>query len=145
MESVFCWILNKIHFIKRSVVGLAEDEPRLPPLWSLESPFKQWTIYSKALLASSLICFFMVLILQVCKRPAVTSQAMVRRIPAAPLGGVGIHPHHLLDSWRHYLLLLVVLSSFVSIPWEWFRLYKIEVAKKRRILSEVSYRKSFTM
>ncbi|KAM5135423.1 chloride channel CLIC-like protein 1 [Mantella aurantiaca] len=134
MESVYSWIRSKM-------VGLPEDEPRLPPLWSLDSPFKQWTIYSKALLASSLICFIVFLILQLCKRTPVTTKAMVskamtRRLVAAPLKGVSEPQRPLLDRWLHYLLLLLVVSLFISIPWEWFRLYKIEVAKKMRILSE---------
>ncbi|XP_072270587.1 chloride channel CLIC-like protein 1 isoform X2 [Pyxicephalus adspersus] len=65
---------------------------------------------------------------------------MVRKLPAMarklPLEGVGIPQRPLLDRWLHNLVLLLVLSLSISIPWEWFRLYKIEVAKKMRILSE---------
>ncbi|XP_073463129.1 chloride channel CLIC-like protein 1 [Aquarana catesbeiana] len=129
MEFIYSWILSR-------VVGLPEDEPHLPPLWSLESPFKQWTMYSKAMLASSFICFLVFLILQICKRTPVTSKAMVRKLSAAPLEDVCIPQRPLLDRWLHYFVLLLVISLFISIPWEWFRLYKIEVAKKMRILSE---------
>ncbi|XP_077316379.1 chloride channel CLIC-like protein 1 [Lithobates pipiens] len=136
MEFVYSWIVSKIYFFKHRVVGFPEDELLLPPLWSLESPFKQWTIYSKAMFASSFICFLVFLILQVCKRTPVTSKAMARKLSAAPLEDVCKSRRPLLDRWLHYFVLLLVISLFISIPWEWFRLYKIEVAKKMRILSE---------
>ncbi|XP_068120569.1 uncharacterized protein [Hyperolius riggenbachi] len=136
MVSIYNWILNKVLILRNGLVGLREVEPALPHPWSLKSPFERWTIYSKVLLAASIICFITFLILHLGKRTAVSAAALVRRPSAPALKTPVLCERTLLDMWRYYLVLLLILCLFFSVPWEWFRLYKIEVAKKTRVLSE---------
>ncbi|XP_075071418.1 uncharacterized protein LOC142160429 isoform X2 [Mixophyes fleayi] len=136
METICSWILNKIHFLKYKLVGLPDPEPSLPPPWALESPFQKWTVYSKASLAASVICFTIFLILLLRKRTAVPTKTVVRRISVPLIKEVALLEYSLLYAWVYSLALLLILCLFLSIPWEWVRLYQIEVAKKASVLSE---------
>ncbi|KAM3922992.1 chloride channel CLIC-like protein 1 [Leptodactylus fuscus] len=134
MESLGSWILNKVNFLRHKIAGLPDIEPSLPPPWSLESPFQKWTIYSKASLAAAVACLVIIIILNSRKRLAVPKKVMVvRRLMATEIKD---SDRCILDTWLYHLALLLILCLFVSIPWEWVRLYQIEVAKKATILSE---------
>ncbi|XP_063815444.1 uncharacterized protein LOC135055374 isoform X2 [Pseudophryne corroboree] len=136
MEMMCSWILNKIIFLKHKLVGLPDTEPALPPPWSLESPFQNWTVYSKASLAASMVFFAIFIILHLCKRPTVPTKTMARRASSPLMKGPVLFEQPLLFAWSYSFALLLILCLFVSIPWEWVRLYQIEVAKKASVLSE---------
>ncbi|KAM9296582.1 chloride channel CLIC-like protein 1 [Gastrophryne carolinensis] len=138
MVDVFNWILDGIKFLKDKAVGAPETEPAVPPPWSLESPFQTWIWPSKVLLCAAIICFLAFLFLELYKRTRVpAAAALVRKLSATPLNGPQVLSEPpLLEKWRCNFFSLVVISLCISIPWEWYRLYKIEVAKKTTILSE---------
>lgn len=138
MGSLGSWILNKVNFLRYKIVGLPETEPSLPPPWSLESPFQKWTIYSKASLAAAVACFIISIILH-SRRPSIVPKKMMvisRRLMAPKIKDSVVSESCILETWLYHLALLLMLCLFISIPWEWVRLYKIEVAKKATILSE---------
>ncbi|XP_069808401.1 chloride channel CLIC-like protein 1 isoform X2 [Dendropsophus ebraccatus] len=129
MGSLGGWILSKFNFLRCRI----ESEPSLPPPWSLESPFQKWTLYSKASLAAAIACFIFI-ILHSRRRPVVPKKMMVmKRLTSLQIND---SESCILDTWHYHLVLLLILCLFVSIPWEWVRLYQIEVAKKATILSE---------
>ncbi|XP_056403969.1 chloride channel CLIC-like protein 1 [Hyla sarda] len=137
MESLCRWILSKVNFLRYKIVGLPETEPPVPPPWSLESPFEKWTIYSKASLAAAVACFLIFIILHSRRQSTVPKMMMInRRLAATPINDLVVSESCILDTWLYHLALLLILCLFISIPWEWVRLYQIEVAKKATILSE---------
>ncbi|KAJ1123071.1 hypothetical protein NDU88_001544, partial [Pleurodeles waltl] len=134
MESIRMWLAQKLWFFKSRVLGLSDTEP--PPLskWSSESPFRTWNIYSKAFLAVSILLFVAFFVLTRYRRKVIYSKQLVRRRPAprsecAPAG-------QLLHTWLEGFALFLVFCMMLTLPWEWVRLYQIEVAKKMAVLSE---------
>ncbi|CAH2303209.1 Hypothetical predicted protein [Pelobates cultripes] len=102
----------------------------------MKSPFSTWNFYSKISFAASIFCFIIFLSLRSWKQLDGDMKIISRRTSATRLEVRTALHHRLLDSCLHALYGLLVLSLFVSIPWEWVRLYQIEVAKKTTILSE---------
>ncbi|MEE6511489.1 hypothetical protein FKM82_018038 [Ascaphus truei] len=136
MDSVRMWLLKKVDFLKHMILGSPDVEPTPLPPWSLESPFQTWNIYSKASLAASMLCFIGFLVLFSRKKPIGHSKSLVKRKTAPRLNVRTVHNRPTLDTWLEAFALLMVLCLFVTIPWEWVRLYQIEVAKKTTVLSE---------
>ncbi|XP_040291962.1 chloride channel CLIC-like protein 1 [Bufo bufo] len=137
MESLGSWILSKVNFLRHKIVGLPETEPSLPPPWSLESPFQKWIIYSKASLAAAVACFIIFIILHSRRQLAVHKKMMViTKLTSPHIKETVVSENCILDTWLYHLSLLLIFCFFFSIPWEWVRLYQIEVAKKSTILSE---------
>ncbi|XP_075441345.1 uncharacterized protein LOC142486774, partial [Ascaphus truei] len=136
MDSVRMWLLKKVDFLKHMILGSPDVEPAPLPPWSLESPFQTWNIYSKASLAASMLCFIGFLVLFSRKKPIGHSKSLVKRKTALRLNVRTVHNRPTLDTWLEAFALLMVLCLFVTIPWEWVRLYQIEVAKKTTVLSE---------
>ncbi|KAM4691991.1 chloride channel CLIC-like protein 1 [Rhinophrynus dorsalis] len=141
MDSLPVWILKKAYYLKYIVLGFPEDNLDPLPLWSLESPFKMWNIYSKASFAASIICFVIFLCLHIRRRPTCSEISVARRTSAHKLKVWVEYDQPLLHTWLHTFTLFLVICLFISIPWEWVRLYQIEVAKKTTVLSE-GYAKS---
>ncbi|XP_066442813.1 uncharacterized protein [Eleutherodactylus coqui] len=137
MASFGSWILSKLNFLRHKIVGLPEAEPSPLPPWSLESPFQKWSIYSKASLVAAIVCFVIFIILRSRRQLADPKKMMViRRLTAPQLRDSLVSESCILDTWLYHLALLLILCLLISIPWEWVRLYQIEVAKKATILSE---------
>ncbi|KAM4032181.1 chloride channel CLIC-like protein 1 [Anomaloglossus baeobatrachus] len=137
MGSFGGWILSKINFLRHKFVGSSETEHSLPSPWSLESPFQKWTIYSKASLVIAAICFIIFIILYSRRQSAVPKKMMViRKFTAPQISDSVVSQSFILDTWLYHLALFLILCLAISFPWEWVRLYQIEVAKKATILSE---------
>ncbi|XP_053561411.1 chloride channel CLIC-like protein 1 isoform X1 [Bombina bombina] len=141
MESICQSFLKTIYFIKHKLLGFTIDEPAPPPPWSLESAFQSWNIYSKASFAASFICFIVYLTLFLCKKKTYDSRVVTRKITVSSLNAQAAPFRPLLDTWFRVLALFLLMCIFISLPWEWVRLYQIEVAKKTTVLSE-GYSKS---
>ncbi|KAE8574514.1 hypothetical protein XENTR_v10003467 [Xenopus tropicalis] len=132
MGTISLWISNQITFIRYVIVGFPEAEDEFPPPWSLQSPFPTWNIYSKAFLVTSLMCYLVAFSMRFC-RGAKTS---ARGVSAPVLNAPAEWHRPLLASWIQMFALFLVLCLFLSVPWEWVRLYQMEVAKKTSVLSE---------
>ncbi|KAM4623106.1 uncharacterized protein O3C94_020808 [Discoglossus pictus] len=136
MNSIHLWFLNKLYFLKHTIFGLPDAEPVQTWPWSLESPFPTWNIYSKASFAASILCFIVFLARFSLKKQIGYSKAVSRKKSAPKLTAQTASDHPLLDIWVQTFALILILCLFISIPWEWVRLYQIEVAKKTTVLSE---------
>ncbi|XP_053308720.1 chloride channel CLIC-like protein 1 [Spea bombifrons] len=135
MDSIHLWLWKKIHVVKHAVFGFPEAEPALPDPWSMTSPFQKWNIYSKISFLVALVFFTLFIVLHCCGRTKSETKAISRRTSAPRLQVWPAQDLHQLDTWLYYLSLLLVVCLSISIPWEWVRLYQIEVAKKTSILS----------
>ncbi|XP_073438579.1 uncharacterized protein [Dendrobates tinctorius] len=137
MGSFGSWILSKVNLLRHKLVGSPEIEHSHPSPWSLESPFQKWTIYSKVSLAAAATCFIIFIILHSRRQSAVPKKMMVIRTLIVPqISDSVLSESCILDTWLYHFALFLILCLFISVPWEWVRLYQIEVAKKATILSE---------
>ncbi|KAM8945741.1 chloride channel CLIC-like protein 1 [Pelodytes ibericus] len=126
MESIISWVFHNLYILKNKA-----DPVPLPP-WSLKSPFQKWNIYSKASFAASMVCFTIFVLQCVQSRKGTATKTVSKRTSAPELKGQTALHRGLLET----LCLLLAVCMFISIPWEWVRLYQIEVAKKTTVLSE---------
>ncbi|XP_030068377.1 uncharacterized protein LOC115476245 [Microcaecilia unicolor] len=136
MDSIRTWLLEKIIHLKHTILGTPDPEPVPLYCWSLESPFQTWNIYSKILLAASILLFVAILISLSCRRPVLHSEAKVKRRAAARTPSSPVTVAGLLHAWLQGFVCLLALCMILTVPWEWVRLYQIEVAKKMAVLSE---------
>ncbi|XP_071969726.1 chloride channel CLIC-like protein 1 isoform X2 [Engystomops pustulosus] len=136
MDSLGTWLLGKLNFLRQKMGILPENEPSLPPPWSLESPFQKWTIFSKLSLAVGVSCFVICIVLHSRRLLASPKQIVKRNLMATQMEDFEVSESCILDTWLYHLAFFLLLCLCVSIPWEWVRLYQIEVAKKATVLSE---------
>lgn len=130
------WVAQKLWFLKSRIWSSFDTEP--PPLskWSSESPFRTWNMHSKAFLAASILLFAAFFVLAWRRRKVMYSKQLVRRRPATRSQCAPAAAGQLLHTWLEGFALFLVLCMIMTLPWEWVRLYQIEVAKKMAVLSE---------
>ncbi|XP_018093730.1 uncharacterized protein LOC108702636 isoform X2 [Xenopus laevis] len=136
MDSISLWISNKIDFIRYLIVGFPEAENDFPPPWSMRSPFPTWNIYSKAFLSASLMCYIVAFSMGLWQGSKHCTKGVVRRTSVPVLHAPAGWHRPLLATWNQMFTLFIILCLFISVPWEWVRLYQMEVAKKTSVLSE---------
>ncbi|XP_029468877.1 uncharacterized protein LOC115097309 isoform X2 [Rhinatrema bivittatum] len=136
MDSIKTWLSEKLLLLKYKILGMPDPEPVPLSRWSLESPFQTWNIYSKILLLASILLFVAILILHSCRRPAIPSEASVRRRVAPRTVSSPVTFPVLFHLWLQRFTRFWAVCVMLTVPWEWVRLYQIEVAKKMAVLSE---------
>lgn len=104
--------------------------------WGRSSSFTTWNIYSQFFLGASLLSLSMLVVLAACRHQPYQQDAIGRgrgrRVvpPLCPTPCLSLYP------WLQLVRDMVLVCVLVSVPWEWIRLYQIEVAKKMAVLSE---------
>ncbi|KAK1157709.1 hypothetical protein AOXY_G23852 [Acipenser oxyrinchus oxyrinchus] len=104
--------------------------------WGRSSSFTTWNIYSQFFLGASLLSLSTLVVLAVCRhqpyQQEVIGRGRGRRVvpPLCPTPCLSLYP------WLQLVRDMVLVCVLVSVPWEWIRLYQIEVAKKMAVLSE---------
>ncbi|XP_066558648.1 uncharacterized protein LOC136748632 isoform X3 [Amia ocellicauda] len=107
---------------------LREETVSEPSPWS---PVFSWSLYSQAFLWASLL-FLAGLLVLVAWRSWTRGHGRSRGRGAWLKAG----PDICLAACQRILVNLLLLCVLLSVPWEWVRLYQIEMAKKMAVLSE---------
>ncbi|XP_043944910.1 chloride channel CLIC-like protein 1 [Protopterus annectens] len=137
MSFVWHWLLQKVSKLKNKFLGVPEPDIKPLDLWSSQSPFPAWAAYSKVCLAVSVLLFvaftFLYFERKIPQPNALTTRK--RRADTAVFSNTSVC-HVLLHTWLEGFMLFLILCIILTVPWEWVRLYQIEVARKMAVLSE---------